>query len=329
MAFRLPLGAIGIMEGTGQMSKEKRPSKSRQEEAVRKFAGYLARAYYASPQELGQRIPELHPLRGKTVAVVGLGCLGAPSAIEFAKAGMKELRLVDHDLVDPATAVRWPIGFRAAGHNKAHLLHEVIRRDYPYTASQPFDLRIGRVRHPESDPESDLTAIERVLNGIDLIYDSTAELGVQHFLSDWAWPRGIAYIGLTGRLGGWGGKVFRIRPRSDNGCWLCYRWHCEQGTIPEPPSAPDDEGNVQPTGCADPTFTGAGFDMLEIALAGTRLAVSTLCEGHADAYPESEWDAIHIRLRGDDGSLVPPEYATYQITRHKECPNSHALPGQQ
>jgi len=311
------------------MSKEKRPSKSGQEEAVRKFTCYLARAYYASPQELGQRIPELRPLREKTVAVIGLGCLGAPSAIEFAKAGMKELRLVDHDSVDPATAVRWPMGFRAAGHNKAHLLHEIIRRDYPYTATQAFGFRIGGVRHPESDPESDLTTIERILDGVDLIYDSTAELGVQHFLADWAWSRGMTYIGVAGRLGGWGGRAFRIRPTPDKGCWFCYRLHCEQGAIPEPPSAPDAQGNVQPTGCADPTFTGAGFDMLEIALAGMRLAVSTLCEGRVGAYPRSDWDAVHLRIRGDDGTLVPPVYSTYQITRHPECRNSHVLPGQE
>lgn len=311
------------------MSQEKRPPQPGQEEALRMFACYLPRAYYASAEDIGQRIAELHPLREKVVAVIGLGCLGAPSAIEFAKAGMKELRLVDHDTVDPATAARWPVGFRAAGHNKAHLLHEIVRLNYPHTVSRPFELRIGGVRHPESDPESNLTTIERILDGVDLIYDSTAELGVQHFLSDWAWSRGMTYIGVAGRLGGWGGRAFRIRPTPDKGCWFCYRLHCEQGTIPEPPSAPDAQGNVQPTGCADPTFTGAGFDMLEIALAGMRLAVSTLCEGHAGAYPQSDWDAVHLRIRGDDGALVPPAYSTYQITRHPECPNPHVLPGQE
>ncbi|MBE3046908.1 ThiF family adenylyltransferase [Candidatus Bathyarchaeota archaeon] len=291
--------------------------------------GYLVRGHYASRDELRERIPELHPLKDKSIAVFGLGCLGAPSALEFAKAGIRRIHLVDHDTVDPATAVRWPVGFRAAGHGKADLLHGIIRRDYPYTESKPFPFRMGRTRSPETDSRSDMEIIEDIFKGVDLVYDATAELGVQHFLSDRARALRITYIGVAGTLGGWGGKVFRIRPHPESGCWLCYQWHCQAGGIPEPPSAPDQQGRVQPAGCADPTFTGAGFDMLYIALAGVRMAVSTLCEGATNAYPKSAWDVLHIRLRGDNGTLVVPTYATYEITRHPECRNLHVPDGKQ
>ena len=281
--------------------KQKRATKQR---PVRSFEGYLARAYYASPEDLAVRVPELRLLRDKTIAVIGLGCLGAPSVLELARAGVMRLRLVDYDTVDPATTVRWPMGFGIAGQKKVHILHEIIRRDYPYTEAEPFDLKIGQVRCPEDGPTSQQSVLEGILSGADLIYDSTAELGVQHLLTDYAWCKGITYVGVSGTLGGWGGKVFRIQPCPDKGCWFCYRMQCDAGDIPEPPSAPNDQGKVQPTGCADPTFTGAGFDMLQVAIAGVRMAVSTLCEGVAGAYPSASWDAVHLRLRADDGSLI-------------------------
>ena len=307
----------------GKKQKKASAKKATKQRLERTFEGYLARAYYASPEDLAARVPELQPLRNKTIAAIGLGCLGAPSVLEFARAGAMCICLVDHDTVDPATTVRWPIGFTAAGQKKVHVLHETIRRDYPYTETEPFDLRVGQVRHPKNGSASQQNVLEGILSGVDLIYDSTAELGVQHFLTDYAWNKGITYIGVSGTIGGWGGKVFRIYPRPDKGCWLCYRMQCDEGDTPEPPSAPSDQNTVQPTGCADPTFTGASFDMLQVAIAGVRMAVSTLCEGVDGAYPSASWDAVHLRLRADDGSLIVPTYSTYTIVRHPECPNQH------
>ena len=86
-------------------------SKKRAKQEKTKIGHYGAKVFYASPTDLFTRIPELKPLREKTVAVFGLGCLGAPSVLEFARAGVECIRLVDFDVVDPATGVRWPLGF--------------------------------------------------------------------------------------------------------------------------------------------------------------------------------------------------------------------------
>ncbi len=229
----------------------------------------MARAYYASPKNLAARIPELHPLHKKTIVLFGLGCLGAPSVLEFARAGVGFVHLVDYDVVDPATTVRWPIGFTAAGEKKIYVLSEFIRQNYPYIQCDCFDVKIGRVQNIDSEKSLplDQQMIDEIVAGADLIYDCTAEWGVQHFLSDYASICQIPYIGLSGTWGAWGGRVVRIVPNR-TGCWSCYRLACKEGIIPEPPCAPDEEGKglVQPTGCADPTFTGAGFDMLQIAL---------------------------------------------------------------
>ncbi len=290
---------------------------------MRSFVSCMARAFYASPKDLVNRIPELQPLQNKTIAVFGLGCLGAPSVLEFARAGVGKLRLMDHDIVDPATSVRWPIGFAAAGHKKVDVLRSFIQQNYPYTDCNGFAFKLGATRDVGENRPSDHELIAEMTDGADLVYDSTAEMGVQNFLTDYAWIRKIPYIGLSGTLGGWGGKVFCLRPWDGNGCWYCYRFACEDGSITEPPSAPNEQGTIQPTGCADPTFTGAGFDMLHVAIMGVRMAVSTLCRDTSNAYPAADWDVVHIRLRNEDGSLIPPSFDKYKIKPHPKCLRCH------
>jgi len=304
-------------------------SKKRAKQEKAKIGHYGAKVFYASPTDLFTRIPELKPLREKTVAMFGLGCLGAPSVLEFARAGVECIRLVDFDVVDPATGIRWPLGFSATGEKKVTVLQEFINKNYPYTkcgSSDVFEFKVGAVRSidlKKSLPMAQET-IEKIVTGADLIYDSTAEWGVQHYLTDHASGCQIPYIGLSGTWGAWGGRVVRIVPNR-TGCWSCYRLACKEGIIPEPPCAPDEEGKglVQPTGCADPTFTGAGFDMLQVALMGVKMAVSLMCEGITGAYPSFDWDAVHVGLRSENGSLIAPKFDTYKIDPNPECPHCH------
>lgn len=282
-----------------------------------KPGAYLAKVFYASPGDMAARIPELYPLRNRRVALFGVGCLGAPISLELARAGIAELRIVDRDTVDPCTTVRWPFGLSAAGQGKAEFLGRKIGEEYPYTQTKSWDWHLGRVR--QGDSKSDQELLAEVTRDVDLICDTTAEIGVQLFLSEYAWENNLVYVGVCGTRGGWGGKVFRFRPERP-GCLFCYRTACaEEGGIPEPPAAPAASGEIQPTGCADPTFTGAGFDMLEVALAGARTVVSTLCEGKDQAYPAMNWDATHIGFRDDEGNMIPACQTGFNIPPHPDC----------
>ncbi len=95
----------------GNRSRRRQFSKQTEEKAY-----YSAKVFYASPDDVATRTPELYPLREKAVAVFGLGTLGAESVLEFARSGVRKICIVDHDIVDPATTVRWPMGFVVAGH---------------------------------------------------------------------------------------------------------------------------------------------------------------------------------------------------------------------
>lgn len=281
----------------------------------------MIRTSRVGPSDLFERLPELQGVENHSVAVFGLGCIGAPSAIELAKAGIGELRILDGDFVDPGTVRRWPVGLSAAGLRKVDVIKQLLRRDYPYTKVKPFDVRLGGTVLGPIPPvyKSDLKIVSEMVEGMSLIYDATAEYGVQSFLSQIARNCGIPYISVDGTQGGWGGRICRILPGTDKPCWACFI-SALGVTIRPPPAAPNATGVIQPEGCGEPTFTGAGFDLAQLALSGVRMAVSTLCAGAEERYPKTDWDVMIVAFRNGSGRLIRPRFRTYKLKRNPECP---------
>jgi molybdopterin/thiamine biosynthesis adenylyltransferase len=284
-------------------------------------ANGVLRGSRAGRDDLAGRSPELRPLRAKRVAVIGLGSLGANSAIELARSGLGELRMADFDFVEAGTVSRWPLGLTAAGKNKIDVIEEFLRANYPHTNVIAYPAMIGSAFPRQG--YRDATEFEKLLD-VDLIYDATAEVGIQHLLSDFAFEYGIPYICISATPGAWGGMVARIWPGHTRGCWMCLQQAINAKEIPVP--ATHDSGHVQVTGCASPTFTGAGFDLAMVGLSGVRLAVSTLCDGVADGYPDVEWDLAIVDFREADGQLIIPRWQTFTIERHRDCMNGITHP---
>ena len=274
----------------------------------------IARAGRAGRSDLIARTPELRVLLKKKVAVIGLGCLGAPSTIEFAKAGVGVLRLVDHDFVEPGTIGRWPLGLSVAGLPKTEALKFFIKQNFPNTSVEAKTHMLGSGFNAAA---SDIRVLKDLLEDVDLIYDATAEIGVQHFLSDLAREKQITYACVSTTTGAWGGCVVRIRPGKSEGCWTCFQHALKDGTLPTPPADPAEP--IQPSGCAAPTFTGAAFDVLQTALSGVRLCISTLCSGVSGGYPTIDWDVGILSLRDTEGKAITPTWATFALKRHPSC----------
>lgn len=300
---------------------------------------YLARVGRGGRSDLLARAPELSVMPTARIAVIGLGCLGAPSALEFARALTGELRLVEYDHVDVGTTIRWPFGLEAAGHSKLQVIGNLIRANYPFTRideRRSYGVRIGAPRKPGEI--SSREALESVLDGATLLYDATAEPGVQHYLTRLAYLRSIPYIGIWGTPGGWGGVVLRIRPGQTSGCWACLRHAFGDGSITHPPGD-STGGDFQPAGCADPTYTAANFDLGQVALMAVRLAVATLSSEVADEasdkaaadppvltaaevrrpYPDFDWDVAVLALRDVEGRPIAPQWTTYTLPQHPQC----------
>ena len=274
---------------------------------------YFSHAGRVGKSDLAARIPEVSSLQTKKIAVIGAGGVGWGNALEFARNGVGELPILDDDSVEAGTIVRWGFGLPAVGANKAEFLANFIRKNYPYTKVVPYVHRIGGVYNTRSD----LEVVGELLDDVDLIYDATAETGIQRLLSELAAERGLPYICISTTNGAWGGLIARIRPGKTQGCWMCLQYALEDESIPPPPEAPDDF--VQPAGCASPTFTGTSFDIQEVSLSGVRLAVSTLSEGIEGGYPETDWDVARLTLREDKTRLVAPQWETFVLERHPDC----------
>jgi molybdopterin/thiamine biosynthesis adenylyltransferase len=201
-----------------------------------------------------------------------------------------------------------------AGLRKTDAIKSFIEQSYPYTQVIPLHIRIGDPEEPQKE------ALEKFIEGVDLIYDATAEYGVQYFISELASEKNIPYICVSTTYGAWGGFIARVLP-GRTGCWSCLKyWQIEEGDKRIPIPNQKEDAVVQPKGCADPTFTGASFDGSHIALAGVRHAVSTLSQGNGTMYPSVEWDVVVINFRNESGNIISPEHKTFKLTKHPSCP---------
>lgn len=271
----------------------------------------FVRAGRIGTSDVSARYPQFVTLQSRGVAAFGLGCLGAPSLLELARCGVARLKFLDADFVEPGTIVRWPLGVSAVGHLKAFALADFIGRNYPWVSIAARGHRIGGV--DQEPPNNDNVVLEDFLTQVDLIYDATAEIGLQNVLSELARERGLPYICVSAVAGGVGGIVARLRPPA-TGCWWCLQKSIEDNSIPIP--QPCDGSAVQPQGCAAVTYVGADYDLQEVALQGVRLAIATLLQDGRDY----DWDVGVVRLRGQDNGLIAPQWSTYALPRHPSCP---------
>lgn len=276
----------------------------------------FARPVYAGKDDLAVRVPELAALRTKKIALFGVGSLGAPAALEFARSGVGELRVLDGDHVEAGPTVRWPFGLRDVGRNKVDVVDDFVREHYPYT-------KVRAVTHELGQPaalgrKADQHVLEEMLSGVDAVVDATANLNVQRMLSELALERKIPYVMVEARYGGWGGVVFRQSPEPGAACWYCLQ-HALQpgGGLDNAPAAPTE--GVQPRGCGDVTFTGTGFDMTTIALDAVRRAIGSLCSGTDGGYPDAPGNVAIISLRAEDGSPCAPAWSTSTLSPHPAC----------
>ena len=278
-----------------------------------RYTFHFIRAGRTGVEDYLQRVPETRFLQEKRITLVGLGCLGAPIAMELAQAGIGHLHLVDHDFVDPPSTVRWPMGTPAFGVYKVDALRRYICQHFPYTTVSGDVWQIGSVQR-QSGAEQ-LRMADHLLEGTSLIIDASAEHGVQRFLSEFARHHGIPYVWVWGTRGSWGGVVGRVFP--DRGaCWACIESADRRGELPQAPE--DATGELQPAGCGDPTFTGAGFDMHFLSISAVRLAVATLTDPH-HGYPSQDCNVQVVTLRSAAGELVSPRWESFTIPRSDRC----------
>ncbi len=279
---------------------------------------YMIAGDRLSLRDLQERTPALAGTAEKSVALAGAGTLGAPLAMELARAQIGELRVLDADHVEAGNTVRWPFGLTAVGMAKSVCLANRIHTEYPFTDVSAFHQQIGAASPPGGHRAAgEASVLSTFLDGVDLLIDATAELGITQLLADLARAAGIPLLSIWATEGGWGGAVAEIAPGT-SGCWYCLQLCLADGTIPTPPGEPS--SNVQPRGCSAPTFSATSFDMLEIvaqAMRATRRLLLT----------PTDCSTVHLcSTRNADGSeRLAPEWSSHHLQIHPECPCHSAV----
>lgn len=274
---------------------------------------YFARAERLTHRDLSARTPHLIQLHDRCVALVGVGALGAALALELAKVGVGELRVLDDDVAEAATGSRWPAGVSAVGHAKVDYLRSRIEFDYPFVDVTAVRHRLGSSAveaRRRGRPELEL--LEELIDGADLLIDASAEIGIQQLLADACEERGLPQLYVSATEGALGGIVARLEAGGE-ACWYCLQTALDDTTIPPP--AADPSSTVQPRGCSSRTFTGAGFDLLPIVAQAARVAVARLL-----AAPRAAQTACAYVCSLPDDGLGAPTWSEHAIARHQRCP---------
>ena len=289
----------------------------------------LLRGLRYTRQDLMARIPELHTLPAKTVAILGQGALGSDLDFELARSQIGTLRLADYDFADPAASVRGADGIPAAGIHKAGYQAAKLKSHFPLLNVEPVDLYIGQAPRESPHPgQHERQILARLLSAVDLVVDATADENVNLALSRAVESAEIPHVVVWG-VDGYGGVIVRLRP-GVTGCFFCFlirrapEYDGDDRIVPPP--AAENNTSTQPRGCTEITVAATGFDLSVLANHAARVAAATLSEGESNGYPPYQEDVWVLAIRNPNGSLRPaPQWQSYKLPPHPDCPRCGSI----
>ena len=160
----------------------------------------MAERYARNRNLIDSREQEI--LRGKTVAVVGLGGLGGYIAEQLARLGFGRLILIDGDIADESNLNRQLFATeRTIGISKADLAVERLR--------QVNSLVEYRSHHARLTPENGI----KLLGGADIVVDAVDSIRARLMLQELCGQLNVPLV--HGSIGGWWGQVSVIFPGED------------------------------------------------------------------------------------------------------------------
>ena len=285
----------------------------------------VVRGLRYTPEDLAVRIPDLAPLRQRTVSVVGLGSLGAPLVQELAKSRIGYLRLCDFDFVDPATSVRYPLGLDSAGIDKGMALWRWVQLHNPEVEVQVHNNMFGAVSLDSNEGKSEQEVLTDLLDGTDLLVSATAEPDVSRQLDLAARRKGVPRLFMWSQSG-YGGVVALLQ-EGRTGCFHCLSLHITRKSkagehvvqVPPDDTKGERAGTIQGPGCGDKTFTANHADLLPLSIQAARVAYGHLC-GPDGGYPEFKDDVFAVQVREPDGQPIPPRWHSFKLPPDPECP---------
>jgi molybdopterin/thiamine biosynthesis adenylyltransferase len=215
-------------------------------------------------KELGG--PGQQRLKAATVAIVGMGGLGAPAALYLAAAGVGRLRLIDHDRVslsnlqrqvlyktEDVDALKVECAARALKALNPHVEVEAIAARFPASFPPPFTGEVAERREAgggmdtappsvssrslaDTSPVNGGGNASSLLAGADLVLDGTDDFTTRFAVNAACHELGITLI--SGAVGRWDGQVATFKSGLTKHLPPEQRLPCYRCLVPEiPPDA--------------------------------------------------------------------------------------------
>ncbi len=278
-------------------------------------AFHVARVDLVGAEDLTARSPLTAPTADRPVLVIGCGAIGSVLVDHLVRAGVGRFKLVDRDVLEPGNLTRHAATLQHTGLNKTIAMGQHVHMVNPRVEVEVLPMPVGLgTATADGRLSSDLLA--DMVAQVDLVIDASAEVGIEELTADMARRFGVPWLMLQASEGAAGGTVVLVDPDAD-WCFACFQWHRAERTIPTPVAVGD--LSVQPVGCAEPTFVGAGFDLAEVSLQAARTAVGRLLRDTPNGYGEDGHDAWVLTMRDGGGGRVPPHWHGYTVERHPSC----------
>lgn len=226
-------------------------------------------------------------LKSASVAIVGLGGLGAPAALYLAAAGVGKLTLIDDDGVSLSNLQR-QILFRTTdvGHLKTEIGAGALRALNPHVETAPKAVELHALN------------ARRLLAGADVVLDGTDDFETRYLVNAACHEMGVPLV--SGAVGRWQGQLAVFASGTTKGRPLAERLPCYRCFVPEAP--PDAEH------CAQVGVVGALTGVIGAAMALEAIKVITRAgtplSGRMMLFDGLAGDARTVRLAADPACPV-------------------------
>lgn len=230
--------------------------------------------------------------------VVGVGSIGAATALSLATYGIGELVLVDPDRLLWHNLVRHIGSARDIGRLKVAALREQLRAQRPDTTVEAYPI----------DVVIDADQIRGLLNRTDIIVCAADGVAPRRVVSHLARRAGVDAVMACVLEDGALGEIMRLRPWPARGCLLCQRAGLvEAGALDPEPNLDAGYG----AGTRHQPMTAVGGDLHLVGHLAAKTAVATMLErrGHPDQQLPGEHALVALRPRPGWAPPFDPDHA--------------------
>ncbi|PGK52235.1 hypothetical protein CN918_31075 [Priestia megaterium] len=279
---------------------------------VRKHKPIVFQTEIYSDDQLFKRVSHIRPLQTKHVAIIGLGAVGSPIALELTKAGVGELTLVDPDRVSIGNIVRHVSDINDVGVSKVLAVSNACKRHNPSIAVNTHREWWGWINE---------TYVTQSLKGVDLVICCIGHTPNERYINDLTRRLEIPTIYAYASAGAISGRIFSVKG-SGNGCYHCHQYAIGGNKVPSL-RQPSEVTTFYDEGCASPTFLGSGIDTSSISLLASRHALQLLLKDSSASIEEANYN--HLVWYAQDG-LGNPQVFTENVKPHPSCSFCNPLP---